>query len=145
MVENRAVERFGRRGEPAGGSAIGVAWGGIAARMVVGEHDSGAAVSRRVGDDRADGENGAFFIAFVAAQVDASGLLIDMRDPQAFAHRIGVGEAAGKEVASGLAPFQFQRKIGTLISHSGRLGARVPGSHLNRVHVGAKVNRSGLN
>ena len=72
---------------------------------------------RRVGDDRPEGKIGAFLNACVAAQVDATRLLIDMRDPQAFGSRIGIGEAAGEEVARGCAPVQFQRKIGTLVSH----------------------------
>jgi len=108
--------------------------------VIVGEHDSGATVSRRVGDDRPEGKIGAFLIACVAAQVDAPGLLVDVRDPQAFGGRIGIGEAAGEEVARGFAPLQFQRKFGTLVSHWERLGAAIRGSHRNRVRGGAKTD-----
>jgi hypothetical protein len=39
MIDDRAVERCGGASEAASGSAIAVAWGGIAAGMVVGEHE----------------------------------------------------------------------------------------------------------
>ena len=47
MVEDRAVERFGGRGQPPRRPAVGVARPRVAARVVVGQHDAGAAVPRR--------------------------------------------------------------------------------------------------
>ena len=47
MVEHRAVERLGRDRQPAGGAAVGIARPRIAARMVVGEDDPGAADAAR--------------------------------------------------------------------------------------------------
>ena len=95
MVEDRAVERFRGGGQPASRPAIGGARPRIAAWMVVGEDQAGAAVDRRVGDDRAQRELGAAGIALVAGEVEAARLIVDMRDPQAFAG----GSASAKQPA----------------------------------------------
>gem|GEM_PF-306785 len=118
MIEDRAVQRFRRAGQPARRPAILAAGRRIAARMVVGEHDPGAAMGGRVGDDRAQWETGARFIASVAAQVNTAGLVVDVGDPQALEHGIGIGEASGEKVARGFEPVQFQGKFGTLVSHA---------------------------
>ena len=46
MIEHRAVERFGGGREAAGRAAVGFARPRIAARMIVGKHDAGAADAR---------------------------------------------------------------------------------------------------
>ena len=97
MVEDRAIERVGRGGEAAGDLAIAVARPRVAARVVMGEDDPGAAVLSGVGDDFAEREIGAVRIAFVTSQVEAARLAVDMGNPQAFAKRIPVGQAAGEE------------------------------------------------
>lgn len=51
MVEHGAIQRFGRRRQAARRAAIGLARAGIAARMIVGKDDPGAAMLRRVDDE----------------------------------------------------------------------------------------------
>ena len=119
MVEDRCSRAL-RRPRPAG------AWRGnrhrsgaaFAARMIVGQDDPGAAMHCSIGDDRADREVGAALIALVARHVQAIRVLVDMGDPQAFARRVGIGEAAGKKAPSRLESVDPQREFGTLISHA---------------------------
>ena len=118
MVEYRAIERFGSRGEAPSRAAVAVAWARVAARMVMGEDDPGAVALGGIGDDFAEREVRAAFVAVVARHVEAPRLLIDMSDPQAFAERVAVGEATSKEVAGGGEAVKFQWKFGTLIAHA---------------------------
>jgi hypothetical protein len=69
--------------------------------MVVGEDDSGAVVLRRVDDDAPQRQMHAGLVAFVAADMEAARLIVDMGDPQAFAADIIFGKAAGEELPSG--------------------------------------------
>lgn len=66
-------------------------------------------MSRRVGDDRAQGERGTRFIAAVAGQVHAPRLVVDMGDPKDLDTRVDVGEATGEEAPGGLHPVEFNR------------------------------------
>ena len=83
----------------------------------MGQHHAGAAVKRGIGDDRADRELGAGRAAVMVRDVEAARLAVEMRHPQAFARRVGVGETACEEAPGGVEPIQFQRWFGTLISH----------------------------
>ena len=85
MIEDDAIEGFGRGGEPAGGEAIRTARRGIAARVIMREEDPGAAVQRGIGNDVAQGEGCAVPVAFMSRKMDAAGFLVDVRHPQAFA------------------------------------------------------------
>ena len=129
MIEDRAIQGLYRGGEAAGRSAVGIAWARIAARVVVGEHDPGAAVLGRVGNDFAQREAGAAQVAVVASEVEAPRLFVHMGDPQTLAARVGVFETAGEEGLGRGETVEFQREFGTLIPH-GREVMRVGSSSL---------------
>lgn len=136
MVDDRAVDRFDGAGQAAGRAAVAVAGGRIAAWVIMGKNDSGAVVKSSIGNDCAERKIGSVLIAWMAGQMKAIGLIVEMGNPQAFARWIGVGEAARKEGSSGGRAVQFQRKFGTLISHCKTVGERDGGSDLNRVEIG---------
>jgi hypothetical protein len=143
MIQDSATERFRCGRQPARCPAIIGAGRRIATRVIVSEDKSGAAVNRRVGDDRAQGKRRAALIASVAGDVEAARLVVDMRDPQALATRIGVGEAPGEEAARRFQPVEFQRQFGTLNSHGRRVGGAGAASYLNRVRTDPNINRCG--
>ena len=90
---------------------------GVSARMVVREHDAGASMPYRIGNDGANGEGRVSSRALVPRQMQAVPLIIQMRDPQALSSRIGLGKAA-REEGAGRFPFvQLERLFGTLIAH----------------------------
>ena len=109
VVEHREVDRFAGQRKPAGDLAIGGAWGRIAARVVVGEDHSGAAVCRCVGDDLAQREAGPAIIAVMPRKVDAPRPIVDMGDPQMFLGWIGLGEAIGEESPGRFETVETQR------------------------------------
>lgn len=117
MIHDPATERICCGRQPSCRAAICLARRRIATRVVVGEYDASAAIESRVGDDRAQGEVGARLIAFVEREVEAMRLAIDMRDPQSFAGRVGVGEASGEEASRCFMSVDYQRGFGTLTSH----------------------------
>ena len=75
-------------------------------------------MQRRIPDDGPQGKIGAAGVAFVAGQVEAIGLTIDVRDPQALSCGIGLGKAASEEGAGCLESIQLERLFGTLIAHA---------------------------
>ena len=85
MVQQFTVEGIGGGREPPRCAAIRMAGPFVAARMVVGHQDRGAAMGGNVDDDRAQREGCARIIAAVPAQVYAPGLVVEVRDPQVFA------------------------------------------------------------
>jgi hypothetical protein len=115
MIEQCAIERLGRRRQPPRRPAIGIARGRIAGRMIVREDDPGAAMLGGVGDNVAQRETGSGLVAFVAREMQAPGLLVDMRDPQELTPRVAIGDAAGKEGSGRGQPVELERKFGTLI------------------------------
>ena len=64
------------------------------------------------------GKSAPRLVALMARQMEAARLIVDMRDPQAFAARIGVGEAAREEGPGCGQPVELQREFGTLIPHA---------------------------
>ena len=86
--------------------------------MIVGEDDSGAAMLRGVDDDLAQRKVGAGLVTLVMRHVEAMRALVEMRDPQAFAGGIGLGEAAGEKRLGGGEAVELQRMFGTLIPHA---------------------------
>jgi hypothetical protein len=117
VIQDAAVERLDGVGQAARRPAIALTRTCIAAWVIVGEHDTAASEGRRVRDDFADREIRAAFVAAMAGDVQASRLLIDMRDPQAFTARVLLCEAPCEKVASGLDAVELQREFGTLIPH----------------------------
>jgi hypothetical protein len=51
------------------------------------------------------------------AEVEAAGLFVDMRDPQALQSRVGRSQAIGEKGPRGGQAVQFQGQFGTLIAH----------------------------
>src|SRR5437868_12457020 len=133
MVQYRAIERFGRSGEAAGGAAVGLARARIAAWMIVREHDPRTAVLRSVGDDRPQGKRRARLVARIALHVHAPRVIIDMSHPQALAHGIRVRHAAGKEFPGCHEAVELQREFGTLIPHRA-MSKRSGGCRLFETH-----------
>jgi len=67
--------------------------------MIVGQDDASAAMLRGVGDDVPQRKGRSSLIARMTRQVHATGLLIHMCDPQAFAGGIRIRHAAGEKLA----------------------------------------------
>ena len=86
--------------------------------MIVCQHDSGAAVFGRVNHDFTQRKDRSAFVPRIASEMEASGVLIDVRNPQAFKGGIGIGETSREEFASGLQALELQREFGTLIPHA---------------------------
>ena len=109
VIEDGAIERFGGGGEAASGAAVGIAGPGVAARVIVCQHDSRAMAFSGIGDDFAKREHRAAFVAPVARDMDAACLIVDVSHPQALHRRITVGKAACKELLGGGEAVKFQR------------------------------------
>src|SRR5437763_1507648 len=105
----------------------------IAARMVVREHDSRAAMLGGGGDDRSQRKGRARFVAGIALDMDASRIVIDMCDPQALARGIAIGHAAGEEFPRCCQAVELQREFGTLIPHRSK-GNRSAARRLTETH-----------
>lgn len=134
MVDDRAVERFGGAGQSPRRPAIGTARPRVAARVVVRKDDSGAVMTHRVGKNLANREYGAGFVARMPRDMQAAGLIVEMRDPDAFKVAFGIGQAAREEGAGGSESVKFQRKFGTLVSHDNRIGVLARSTERNRIH-----------
>lgn len=106
------------------------------------EHDPGAAMRERVGNNDLQRELGATLVARMVRHMDAAGLIVGMRDPQLFNGRIAVGETAGEEGAGRGETIELQRSFGTLIPHARDLCDRRRTAHLNRLGCRAKLVRN---
>ena len=102
MVENGAVERFGSCGQSKGEAAIGLAGISITARVIMRQHDAGAVMAKRIGQDRLHREASTRLVTLVTCEVQATRVAIDMRHPQILDARVGVGNAAFEEAAGRL-------------------------------------------
>jgi hypothetical protein len=78
-------------------------------------------------------------IAFVAADVQAARLIIDMGDPQALAGDIEFGEAAAEELPGRGKSIELQREFGTLVPHGFALTEPAVPFDLNRVGSGGEI------
>lgn len=136
MIEHRAIQRFRGRGQAARCSAVRVAWSRISARVIVGQHDPGAAMQRGIGDDRPEREIRTSVITLVTRKVQAPRLVVDVRDPQTFSRGVGVDQAARKEAPSGVQSGKLQREFGTLIAHGQKIWPGISCRHPNRVRFG---------
>ena len=101
MVQHSAIERLRRGCQPAGGPAVGVAWPRVAARVVVRQNDASAAMLGRVDDDLPKRKLDAGLVTWVTRHVQAPRLVVDVRDPQAFAARVRIGQASCEEFSCG--------------------------------------------
>ena len=125
--------RFGGERQPARRAAVGIARTRVAARMVMGEHDPGAAMLGGVGDDRPQWKIRPRIVARMARQMDAARPLVGVRDPQVLAARIAVGQAAREEGPGRGEPVELQRRFGTLIPHGVSLASARSNADCNRV------------
>ena len=137
MVRDGAVERFCRRGEAAGHPLVGFAGRRIAAGMIVSEQDGGASEYCGVPDDRPEREIDPMLAARVPGQVQASRLVVQMRDPERFQRGIRFGKAAGEEIARGRGAVQLQRMFGTL-AHARGLAPHNRRGERNRIRLGSE-------
>lgn len=128
MIEDRAIETIGSTGEAACGKTIGPAWTRVAAGMGMPEDDAGTSTPCRIRDDRSNGQGCAHPVAFVTGQMDAIQPIIDMGHEQTFSGRIGLGEAASKEVAGCCETIELERRFGTLIAHAPSYARKRPGA-----------------
>jgi hypothetical protein len=78
-------------------------------------------------------------VAFVAADVEAARLVVDMCDPQALTGDIEFGEAAAEELPGGGEPVELQRVFGTLVPHGFALPEAAAPFDLNRVRSGGEI------
>jgi hypothetical protein len=101
--------------------------------MIVSEQDSGGAVVCGVGDDRPEREIGPELVADMIAEVKTVMRFIEVGDPQPLDIRVGLGEAAGEEVASGSESVELEREFGTLISHRPEVEDRRRGDDWKRI------------
>lgn len=109
---------------------------GVASGMVVGQDDPRAAVAGGVGDYLPHRNRHTALIAVVARKVDAAGTVVDMRNPEMFAERVGFGEAVGEEAAGRFVAVEQQRGFGTLMKHADCLWRQPPASDWNRIRNG---------
>jgi len=124
VVDHGAIKRLRGGREPAGRAAVGIAWRGVAAGVIVGEHNPGAAMHRGIANDLLQRKGRARFVTLVARNMEATRLLIDVRYPDALAVGIRIRHAAGKELPCCGKAVEPQGELGTLISHEGE-GKRV--------------------
>jgi hypothetical protein len=75
-------------------------------------------------------------VAFVAGQVKAIQLLVDVRHEQALSSRIGLGEAAREEVAGRCKSVELERPFGTLMAHAFQLCGGAPSRDSNSIRIG---------
>ena len=81
MIQDSAIERFGRGGETPGRSKVGLAWTRIAARMIVREKYPHAAMDGGIDDDPAQRNVDAARIAVMPRNVQAAVLIVYVCDP----------------------------------------------------------------
>ena len=138
MVEQRNIDRFTGERETARDLAVAGAGRGIAAGVVMGQDEPGAAVAGGVGDHLPHGQRCAAIVAVMARQMDAARLIVEVGDPQMFLGRITFGKAAGEEAAGRIKAVEQQRGFGTLMKHGVRVHGGGRPSDWNRIHFDAR-------
>ena len=98
-----------------------------------------AAVGGGIGDYVTKRQSGPADVAVMAGEVNAPRLFVDMRNPQMFLVRSGLGEATGKEAPGGVEAVQLQREFGTLMEHATALVQARARSDANRIQRGQVV------
>ena len=121
VIYYRTVERFRRRFEPARRPAIGLARASVAARMIMGENQTCAAMLHGVGNNRFQRELNAGLIADMMRDMQAERSLIDMSDPKTFTARVRPCEAAREKGLRGGQTIELERIFSTVMTH-GREG-----------------------
>ena len=106
----------------------------------MGEDDPGAAMLGGVGDDITQREAGSGFVPFVAREVQAPSLLVDVRNPEKFTPRVAIGDTASEESPGRGEPVELEWKFGTLIAHANSLGCGCFSAHSRRIRNDAKVD-----
>ena len=92
----------------------------------------------RIPDDFAYRQGGPGPVAFVAREMQAARIMVEMRHPQAFAARIGIRKAAGEKLASRRKSVEPQRMFGTLVTHTPTLRKDGRGLDGNCIDTGLK-------
>ena len=113
----------------------------IAAWMVVGENDARASACEcRVPDDGAQRESRTAPSPSWRDRCRQFSCLIDVRHPQALSSGIGLGKAAGEEVAGRRQSVQLERLFGTLIAHSALLCGTTSSARLEPCPVSTQIS-----
>lgn len=145
MIEHRAIQCLRGIDQAPGCAAVSGARPRIAAWMIVGQDEAGTAMPCGIDDDLAQGEDSAGFVARMPAEVQAARLVVYVRDPEAFASALGIGDASRKEVTRGRQAVELEREFGTLISHANSLVRHASRHDRNPVGVGPDSLRFGGN
>lgn len=82
MVKHGEVDCFAGPGQLAGCVAVGSAWPGISARMVMGNYHAGAAQPQRIGDDFTHGKADDRDVAHIMLDMDAARTSVNMCDQE---------------------------------------------------------------
>ena len=106
MIEDGDVHGLADQGQPARDAHIGGAGARVAARMIVRQDQSLAAMAHDVDDNAADGQIGAVGIAVKAGEVNAERVVIDMGDPQMFLGGVASARQPAKNRRAGSSPLR---------------------------------------
>ena len=109
MIEDGEVDRLGGPGQSARGAIVGLARPGIAARVVVGEDQAGAAEPERVGDDVAHRQPDRGRLALILLDMEAARWRCRHGPPQLLVRLDLRPEASGEEAARGFVAVEERR------------------------------------
>ena len=128
MIEDDQVNCLSGAGELSGRPKVGVAWPTIAAWMIMGQNDSGAAEPGGVGNDLAHGQVDGSGFAQIMFDMDTKRRAVHVGDQQLLARLVRALEAGRKEAKRSFMAIEESRCFGTLISHAGLcMDPAVPG------------------
>jgi hypothetical protein len=138
MIEQPAVERFGRAREPPRRADVGIARTGISARVVMGEEDGRASVHRRVDDNIAKWKLDSARVAQVVGEMEAAAPGVEMCDPKTFLRGMLFFETASEEGSGGGEAVECHWDDGMLMTHPALLRNAIPCRDANLVGSGGQ-------
>lgn len=97
MIQQSDVHRLADHRELSRYCPIGGAGRCVARRVIMGQDQPGGSVAGGIREQLPERESGAAFITVVAAQVNASCLVVEVGNPQVLSRRVTFGKAAGEE------------------------------------------------
>ena len=133
VIDDGAIDRFGGASEPSRQLAIRFARAGVAAGVIMRQHDARAAMTKRVLQDRLHWEMRATLVTFMTGDVEATRVIIDMGYPQALTRRVRTGEAAFEKAPRRPDSVEPDWQFGTLMEHRRNVGPRRDSNERNRV------------
>lgn len=121
MIEDGEVDGLTGARELACRVIIRLAGSGIAAGMIVGDHDPRAAKPSRIGDYVSHRNADRRRFALILVDMKAARLIIDMSHQQQLERWVDALETGGEKAASGLMAVKKRGRFGTLIPHGRNL------------------------